>query len=88
MIHNVTPDIFAETSRLIESNDRNKINYFFVVAHTINGGRFYSEPLNTFEEATKIFKKYENMVYYFDGGSVELLSINDSDYDVVSIKRI
>ena len=37
----VLEDVFAETDRLV-TNDHRIRSWWFVTAHTINGGRFYS----------------------------------------------
>ena len=83
----VLEDVFAETDRLV-TNDHRIRSWWFVTAHTINGGRFYSEPFMDFDEACAYYDDIKNLVHYFGGGYVELLRINDYDYDVFAISRI
>ena len=89
-------DVFAETEYLISNTKDRSINdnkqrirsWWFVTAHTINGGRFYSEPFDLFEDACDYFDNIKSLVNYFDGGYVEMLRVNNFDYDVVAICRI
>lgn len=81
-------DVLAETDNLINNNLSGGRNWWFVVAHTINGGRFYSEPFYTLDNATSYYHNIKGLVNYFGGGHVELLHISDYDYDVIAISRI
>ena len=81
-------DVFAETDRLINREKNNVKSWWFVTAHTINGGRFYSEPFKDFDNAQNYYDDIKDLVHYFGGGYVELLRINDYDYDVIAISRI
>jgi len=84
----VLEDVFAETDRFVNTEKHRIRSWWFVTAHTINGGRFYSEPFEVFTEAQAYFDDIKNLVQYFGGGHVELLRISDYDYDVVAISRI
>ena len=55
---------------------------YFVVVHTINGGRFYSEVVQGSEAAYELFSDYCDMAEYF-GGTCELFYINEDGYDVI-----
>lgn len=81
-------DVLAETDNLINNNLSGSRSWWFVVAHTINGGRFYSEPFYTLDNATSYYHSIKGLVNYFGGGHVELLHISDYDYDVIAISRI
>lgn len=81
-------DVLAETDNLINNNLSGGHSWWFVVAHTINGGRFYSEPFYTLDNATSYYHSIKGLVNYFGGGHVELLHISDYDYDVIAISRI
>lgn len=84
----VLEDVFAETDRFVNTEKHRIRSWWFVTAHTINGGRFYSEPFEIFEDAQNYFDDMKNLIRYFGGGHVELLRISDYDYDVVAISRI
>lgn len=83
------PDVFAESDRfLTKIRIQEPGKMFFVTAHTINGGRFYSEPFYDSAAAENCFHEIEEVVKYFGGGSVEMLHISKYDYDVLAISRI
>lgn len=84
----VIEDVFAETDRFVNSEKHHIRSWWFVTAHTINGGRFYSEPFEMFDDAREYYNDIKNLVQYFGGGYVEMLRINDYDYDVFAISRI
>ena len=84
----IIEDVLAETDHLVNADKHRIRSWWFVTAHTINGGRFYSEPFEIFDDAVGYFNDIKNLVHYFGGGHVELLRINDYDYDVVAISRI
>lgn len=84
----IDDDVLAETDHLINTSRFRICSWWFVTAHTINGGRFYSEPFENFDDARNYYDDIKNLVHYFGGGHVELLRINDYDYDVVAISRI
>ena len=84
----VLEDVFAETDRFVNTEKHRIRSWWFVVAHTINGGRFYSEPFEDFNDAQAYYDSLKGLVHYFGGGHVEMLRINDYDYDVVAISRI
>ncbi len=86
-LSSVIDDIYAQTDRLY-SKEKNTTLYYFIAAHTLNGGRFYSEVFKTFAEAFTAYSSYIDMVKYFNGGYVELFRINNEDFDIVSISRI
>lgn len=80
-------DIFAQTDKLYNKNQP-KTLYYFVTAHTINGGRFYSETFSSSIEAMPIYNDYKNMVDFFGGGYVELFRIDENDFEIISISRV
>lgn len=83
------PDVFAESDHFLTQTCIQKTGkMFFVTAHTINGGRFYSEPFYDSIAAENYFHEIEGLVKYFGGGSVEMLHISEYDYDVLAISRI
>ena len=84
----VIEDIFAETDRFVNAEKHRIRSWWFVTAHTINGGRFYSEPFEIFDDARDYYDSIKSMIEYFGGGHVELLRISDYDYDVVAVSRI
>ena len=84
----VLDDVFAETDRFINKEKHRIRSWWFVTAHTVNGSRFYSRAYEKYEEAADYFEGIKDMIKYFGGGMVELLRINDYDYDVVAISRI
>lgn len=84
----VLDDIYAQTDRLVNTEKHRIRSWWFVTAHTINGGRFYSEPFELFDDAAKYYDNIKGMIEYFGGGYVEMLRINDYDYDVVAVSRI
>lgn len=55
---------------------------YFVVVHTINGGRFYSEVVQDSEAAYQLFSDYCDIAEYF-GGTCELFYINQDGYEVI-----
>ena len=61
---------------------------FFAVGRATCGGRFYSETVNDYESAIKLFKKYIGTIEYFGGGEVELFCINDDGYDIIIKTKI
>jgi len=63
-------------------------NWWFVVGHTINGGRFYSESFTNYSSAQHCYNEFKTLVDYFGGGYVELLNISEYDYDVVAFSHI
>ncbi len=81
-------DIYAQTDRLVNTEKHRIHSWWFVTAHTINGGRFYSEPFEIFDDAVKYYDSIKSMIEYFGGGYVEMLRINDYDYDVIAVSRI
>lgn len=81
-------DIFAETDYLTNSENLEKYSWYFVVAHTVNGGRFYSEPFYDYLSAENYFSDIRGLVEYFGGGQIEMLNINEKDYDVIAISRL
>lgn len=84
----ILEDVFAETDRFVNSEKHRIRSQWFVTAHTINGGRFYSHPFEIFDDACEFYNDIKGLVHYFGGGHVEMLRINDYDYDVVAISRI
>lgn len=84
----IIDDVLAEIDHLVNTDKHRIRSWWFVTAHTINGGRFYSEPFEIFDDAANYFNDIKNLVHYFGGGHVELLRINDYDYDIVAISRI
>lgn len=84
----ILEDVFAETDRFVNSEKHRIRSQWFVTAHTINGGRFYSQPFEIFDDAHEFYNDIKSLVHYFGGGHVEMLRINDYDYDVVAISRI
>ena len=46
MLDTYMDDVFAQTDKLYNKNQP-KTLYYFVTAHTINGGRFYSETFSS-----------------------------------------
>lgn len=84
----ILEDILAQTDRLVANTQKEIVSWYFVTAHTVNGGRFYSEPFKTFDSARDQYDSLKDMIKYFGGGYVELLMINDFDYDVIAISRI
>ena len=84
----ILEDVFAETDRFVNSEKHRIRSQWFVTAHTINGGRFYSQPFEIFDDAQEFYNDIKGLVHYFGGGHVEMLRINDYDYDVVAISRI
>lgn len=84
----VFEDVLAETDRLVNEKKSHIRSWWFVTAHTINGGRFYSEPFVLFDDAARYFDDIKSIVEYFGGGCIEMLRINDYDYDVVAVSRI
>lgn len=84
----VIEDVFAETDRFVNPEKHRINSWWFVTAHTINGGRFYSEPFELFDDARNYYDNIKTLVHYFGGGHVEMLRISDYDYDVVAVSRI
>ena len=84
----VIEDVFAETDHFVSEKDNRIRSWWFAVGHTVNGGRFYSEPFELFDDACSYYDDLKELVKYFGGGHVELLRISDYDYDVVAISRI
>ena len=84
----VLDDVYAQTDRLVNNVSHRIRSWWFVTAHTINGGRFYSEPFENFDDATKYYDNIKGLVQYFGGGHVEILRISDYDYDVIATSRI
>jgi hypothetical protein len=84
----ILEDVFAETDRFLNGEKHCIRSWWFVTAHTINGGRFYSEPFENFDDAQDYYDNIKSLVQYFGGGHVEMLRISDYDYDVVAISRI
>lgn len=84
----VLNDVFAETDHLINKEKHDIRSWWFVSAHTINGGRFYSEPFKDFDNARDYYDDIKGLVHYFGGGHVEMLRISDYDYDVIAVSRI
>lgn len=80
-------DLYAQTDRLINP-ENSTTRYFFVTAHTINGGRFYSETFTDCLDAIDIYHSYCDTIKYFGGGIVELFRIDENDFDVISVSRI
>ena len=80
-------DLYAQTDRLINP-ENSTARYFFVTAHTINGGRFYSETFIDCLDAINIYHSYCDTIKYFGGGIVELFRIDENDFDIISISRI
>lgn len=84
----ILEDVLANSDRILNKEKTKICSWWFVAAHTINGGRFYSEPFKIFDEACKEFNRYEDVVQWFGGGHVELLRISDYDYDVIAYSRV
>lgn len=84
----ILEDVFAQTDRLVNKASSNENRYYFIVAHTINGARFYSEPFEDVISAAKSYITYEDSVSYFGGGTVELFRIDPDDFDIIAISRV
>lgn len=84
----ILDDVYAQTDHLIYKEQNNIKSWWFITAHTINNGRFYSEPFENFDNAVVYYNDIKSMVEYFGGGYVEMLRINDYDYDVIAVSRI
>lgn len=85
MIYN---NICAQTDLVMSDTYKNVAGFYFVVAHTDSGTRFYSDPIATFEAAEHIFNSYVDTVKYFNGGTVEMYKILSDDYNVIAYIRI
>ena len=55
---------------------------YFIVAHTVNGARFYSENID-WEDTTEMFRKYKSLTSYFGGGNVQLYERVFDDYKII-----
>lgn len=73
----------ADENAIIEGEVMTILDHdYFVVAHTINGGRFYSQTLG-WEDVTEEFRKYKNVVRFFGGGYVQLYERTFDNYEIV-----
>lgn len=81
-------DLYAQTDVLFDGKEPQFVPYYFIAAHTIHGGRFYSEVFKNSLEALEIYPQYADMVQYFGGGQVELFRITENDYDVIAISYV
>lgn len=81
-------DVCAQTDLALTESYNNPIGFYFVVSHTDNGTRFYSDPIANIEVAEETFGNYVDVIKYFEGGTVELYKILPDDYDVIAFVRI
>lgn len=79
-------EVFAQTDHFI--NIESKDQFYFVSLHTINGGRFYSEPFKNIQDAIDRYLDFKNIGIYFGGGIVELFKIDEMDFDIISTSRV
>lgn len=79
-------DVFAQTDRFI--NAPVETRYYFIAAHTIDGGRFYSPSFTDVMDAVDCYQDYVDMVKYFGGGIIELFRIDEIDFDIISVSRV
>ena len=84
----ILEDVFAQTNRFINKTSDKEEVFYFIAAHTINGARFYSETFDDVITAANVYNKYEDLVQYFDGGTVELFKIDSKDFDIIAISRV
>lgn len=55
---------------------------YFIVAKTINGGRFYSRNMS-WSDTTEEFRKYKSTVKFFGGGIIQLYERTFDDYEII-----
>lgn len=63
-------------------------NKFSVVGRVTCGKRFYSETIEDYYKACKLFSLYQDVVKYFGGGEVELICVSKEDYDIINFSKI
>lgn len=83
-----TKDIIAQTDLVLSENTMNVNGFYFVVAHTDSGTRFYSDPVATFDKAEQVYNQYIDVINYFNGGNIQLYKINDDDFEVISYSKV
>ncbi len=66
----------------LQKNIISSSEIYFVIVHTINGGRFYSEAVQGSEAAYELFSSYCDIAEYF-GGICELFYVNEDGYDII-----
>ena len=69
------------------SNKTMAMDKYFIYAQTINGARFYSEPLVA-TEINRRFDEYCGMAHYFGGGIVVMCAYKNDDYEKLYDKVI
>ena len=84
----IAESIKAQTDLALHYQYKNIEGFYFIAAHTDSGTRFYSDPINTFEYAEKIYNSYISVIEYFDGGYVQMYKINEDNYEIVAYTRI
>ena len=81
--------LYAQSDRLYMPQDNKTYPYYFVAAHTVNGGRFYSETFQASIDAMPIYQDYADIIVkYFGGGQVEMFRIDENDFDIISMTQI
>ena len=74
----------ADEKNIIKAECMKTLSHdYFIVAKTINGGRFYSEPLE-WEDTTEMFRDYFTIVQYFGGAlqnSMKFVLMNIISFD-------
>lgn len=89
MLETILDAVFAQTSRLVEEQATPQFHYYFVSVHFYSGARFYSETIDSFEDAARLFDDYTFLAEFVGGGAtVELLYITETDYHVISVARV
>ena len=84
----IAESVKAQTDLALPHQYKDIEGFYFVAAHTDSGTRFYSDPINTFEYAEKIYNNYISVIEYFDGGYVQMYKINEDNYEIIAYTRI
>lgn len=63
-------------------------NLIFVVGRANNGWRYYSDSINSINNAYHIFKECLDVIEYFGGGEAEIFIIDENGYDIIYSKKI
>lgn len=73
----------ADEHAIIESEKKTMLERdYFIVAHAINGSRFYSASM-PWEDVTEELRKYRATVKYFGGGILCVYERVFDDYEII-----
>lgn len=60
-------------------------DYWMVIGRTINGSYFYTDTFENFNDRYFYINSMSDIIKFFGGGIVQLIYVDDFDYDIISV---